>query len=139
MKRLYVILLMFSLSCFSQTKQEKVVLGYYCGYSGSGTPVVYKFAELLFEKKYKTIRELLFSKTPAENFLTIVICKRLAHKKIIKLTETELNRITELYKSKEKIRVCGGCTYSREIELNAMLNSREDMFSAIDYYFHDEE
>ena len=140
MRRLSVlILLVFSFSCFSQKKEEKVVLGYYCGYSGSGTEVVSKFSKLLYDKKYKTIRESLFSKIPAENFLAVVICKRLAHKKIITLTENETKRITELYQSKEKIPICGGCTYSEEVELTKMLNSKEEMFSAIDYYFHDEE
>ena len=98
MRRLSVlILLVFSFSCFSQKKEEKVVLGYYCGYSGSGTEVVSKFSKLLYDKKYKTIRESLFSKIPAENFLAVVICKRLAHKKIITLTENETKRITELF------------------------------------------
>ena len=116
-----------------------MIFGYYCGYSGSGTPVVYKFAELLYKKKYKAIREFLFSEDPAENFISVVICKRLAHKNIIELTENELKRITELYKSKEKIPICGGCTYSDQVELGKMLNSKTEMFAAIDYYFHDEE
>ena len=140
MKRLYVlIVLLISVSCFSQKKQELALLGYYCGYSGSGTPVVIRVGELLFEKKYKTIRTLLFSKNPAENFLAVVITSRLAHKDKIKLTETELKRINELYKSKEKIRLCSGCTGSGEMELDSMLNSKEEVFAAMDYYFQFEE
>ena len=133
-----LILLLFSLSCFSQVKEEKVRFGISCGYSGSETEVVIKFAILLSEQKYKSIRGFLFSKIPAENFIAVVICKRLAHKKIIDLTKVELNRIAELYQSKEKVPVCGGCTYSEEIELTKLLNSKKDMYYAIDYYFHDE-
>jgi hypothetical protein len=139
MKRLFTLILFVSLSSFSQKKEERVVLGFYCGYSGSGTEVVGKFGELLYNKNYKDIRNLLFSKIPADNFLAIVICKRLAYKNLIKLTEVESKRIAELYKSKEKIPVCGGCTYSGEEELGKMLNSKPEMFAAIDYYFHDEE
>lgn len=140
MKRHFpLILLLLSLSCFSQKKNEKVVLGYACGYSGSPTEVIIKFGKLLHDKKYKAIRSLLFSKEPAENFIAVVICKRLAHKSLIKLTELELNRIAELYRSKEKVPLCGGCTYSDEIELTKILNSKPEMFAAIDYFFHDEE
>jgi len=139
MKELSIlILLLFSLSCFSQVKEEKVWFGTSCGYSGSGTEVVIKFADLLFDKNYIRIRNALFSKIPAENFIAVVICKRLAHKKLIELNEAELKRITELYQSKEKVPVCGGCTHWEEIELTKLLNSKKDMFYAIDYYFHDE-
>jgi len=133
-----LILLMFSLSCFSQVKEEKVWFGNSCGYSGSETEVVIKFAKLLYDKNYIKIRNSLFSKIPAENFIAVVICKRLAHKNLIELNELELKKIGELYQSKEKVPVCGGCTYSEEVELTKLLNSKKDMFYAIDYYFHDE-
>jgi hypothetical protein len=139
MKGIFVLIIItFSLTCFAQKKEQKVVLGYACGYSGSPTDVIIKFANLLHDKKYESIKAFLFSKVPAENFLAIVICKRLAHKNIIKLTEIELKKISELYKSKEKIPICGGCTYSDEIELYKILNSKPEMFAAIDYFFHDE-
>lgn len=133
-----LILLLFSLSCFSQVKEEKVWFGTSCGYSGSETEVVIKFAKLLYDKNYIKIRSSLFSKIPAENFIAVVICKRLAHKNLIELNELELKKIGELYQSKEKVPICGGCTYSEEIELTKLLNSKKDMFFAIDYYFHDE-
>jgi len=130
-----IICFLFSFSVFSQKREEKVTLGYYCGYSGSGTSVVIKFAQLLYDKKYKTLKELLHSKIPAENFLSVVICKRLALKKIITLTELELKRIDELFHSKEKVPICGGCTFFEEVELTKLLNSNEEVFSAMDYFF----
>jgi hypothetical protein len=139
MKRCFVLVILFvSLASFSQKQETKEVFGYSCSYSGSETEVVIRFAKFLYDKKYKAIREALFSKEPAENFIAVVICKRLEHKKLIKLTEKEIAKIAELYRSKKKVIVCGGCTYSGEIELTKMFNSKPEMFAAIDYYFHDE-
>lgn len=136
MKKIHLILLlMVSISTFSQQRSEKEILGYTCGYSGSPTSVIIKFGNLLHDKKYKSIKALLYSKIPVENFLAVVISNKLADKKIITLTQSELERIDELYKSSEKIPICGGCTYYKEIELNKLLKSKEDVREATSYFF----
>lgn len=136
MKKIYLILLLLvSISAFSQRKSEKEILGYSCGYSGEPTSVIIKFGNLLYEKKYKSIKALLYSKIPVENFLAVVISKKLADKKNITLTKSEMERIDELHKSTEKVPICGGCTYYKEIELNKLLKSKEDVHEATDYFF----
>ncbi|WP_277012944.1 hypothetical protein [Flavobacterium lindanitolerans] len=136
MKKIYLILLLLvSISAFSQRKSEKEILGYACGYSGEPTSVIIKFGGLLYEKKYKSIKALLYSKIPVENFLAVVISKKLADKKNITLTKSEMERIDELHKSTEKVPICGGCTYYKEIELNKLLKSKEDVHEATDYFF----
>lgn len=136
MKKIYLILLILvSISAFSQRKSEKEILGYACGYSGEPTSVIIKFGGLLYDKKYKSIKALLYSKIPVENFLAVVISKKLADKKNITLTKSEMERIDELHKSTEKVPICGGCTYYKEIELNKLLKSKEDVHEATDYFF----
>ena len=136
MKKIYLIFLfLVSIPVFSQQSAEKVTLGYACGYGGSETPVIIKFANLLHAKEHKQIRALLYSKIPAENFLAVVISKRLADKKTITLTEVELKRIDELYKSTKEVPLCGGCTYYKEIELTKLLNSKENVAETIEYFF----
>ena len=52
MKKIYLILLLLvSISAFSQRKSEKEILGYACGYSGEPTSVIIKFGGLLYDKK----------------------------------------------------------------------------------------
>lgn len=46
-----------------------------------------------------------------------------------------MERIDELHKSTEKVPICGGCTYYKEIELNKLLKSKEDVHEATDYFF----
>jgi hypothetical protein len=136
MKKIHLILLLLvSIPTFSQQKSEKEILGYSCGYSGEPTSVIIKFGGLLYDKKYKSIKELLYSKIPVENFLAVVISKKLADKKNITLTKSEMERIDELYKSAEKVPICGGCTYYKEIELNKLLKSKEDVREATSYFF----
>ena len=133
-KSLLFFLILFSLSIYSQNKSEET-LGYYCGYSGSQTKLVLKFDSLLFEKKYKSIKSLLFSKIPGENFLAVVLCRRLAHEKIITLTKLESERMAELFKSKEKVPLCGGCTYHEEIEISKLLANQENTTMAMNFFF----
>lgn len=136
MKKIYLLLLVLvSISAFSQRRSEKETLGYTCGYSGEPTSVIIKFGGLLYDKKYKSIKALLYSEIPVENFLAVVISKKLADKKIITLTQSELKRIDELYKSAEKVPVCGGCTYYKEIELKELLNSKKEVKEVRDYFF----
>ncbi|WP_298307955.1 hypothetical protein [Flavobacterium sp.] len=135
MKKLfYLFLILFSLSNYSQTKSEET-LGYACGYSGSETKLVSKFDSLLFEKKYKSIKSLLFSKIPGENFLAVVLCRRLANEKIITLTKLETERITQLFKSEQKVPLCGGCTYNEEIEISKLLANQENTTAAMEFFF----
>ena len=93
MKNLYIILLILVYSfAFTQQSNNNVTLGYYCGYSGNGTPIVNNVSELLLAKKYKSIKSSLYSKIPAENFLGYAICKRLEFKKLITFTELDLKK-----------------------------------------------
>jgi|GEM_PF-4508301 len=135
MKRTLIIsFLLISIASVCQTREEKV-LGYYCGYSGSSTPVVRDATLLLVKKDYKSLRRLLYANSAAENFLGVVICKRLEYLKLIKLTQDEKNQIFELSKSDRKIPTCGGCTEHDDVALSKMLNSKSDVFFAIDYFF----
>lgn len=136
MKKIYLILLLLvSIPTFSQQKSEKEILGYSCGYSGEPTSVIIKFGGLLYNKKYKSIKALLYSKIPVENFLAVVISKKLADKKNITLTKSEMERIDELHKSAEKVPICGGCTYYKEIELKELLNSKKEVNGVTSYFF----
>ena len=134
-KKLILLFTFLSFLAFSQSKKENPTLGYYCGYSGSATQVVKKISDLIYKKDYKTIKSLLYSKIPAENFLAVVLCRRFAYQKIITLSETDSKRITELFKSKEKIPLCGGCTEHDEVELSKMLSEQQNITNAVEYFF----
>lgn len=129
------IVLVFLLITSSVSSQENNVLGFYCGYSGSGTVVVKNVSDLLFHKNYNAIRGLLYSKVPAENFLGVIVCKRLAYDKKLTLTPADLTKIEELLKSREKVQICGGCTYHEEVELSKLLHSQEEITSTNEYFF----
>lgn len=115
--------------------QENNVLGFYCGYSGSGTVVIQNVSNLLSHKNYNEIKGLLYSKVPAENFLGVIVCKRLAYDKNLTLTSTDLTKIEELLKSTKKVQICGGCTYHEEVELSKLLHSQEEITSTNQYFF----
>jgi len=46
-----------------------------------------------------------------------------------------MERIDELYKSAEKVPICGGCTYYKEIELKELLNSKKEVNGVTSYFF----
>jgi hypothetical protein len=130
-----LLIVFISLPALSQQSDWDKTLGYYCGYSGSGTPAVKKVAMLLADENYKSLVKLLYSENPAENFLAIIVCKRLDHLKIISLSAKDLQRITGLFKSQEIVPTCGGCTERGEVKLSELLASKQQIFYTTEYYF----
>lgn len=136
MKRVFLILfVVISFHAYSQKSKQDLPLGFFCGYSGSETKVVENAANLLYEKKYDSIVELLYSESPAENYLGIVLCKKLELEKLIILKKVDLDRISILSKSSNIVPTCGGCTERKKIKLSRLLKSKEYNFETEDYFF----
>ena len=112
--------------CFGQFKDYNNTVGFVCGGAGSSTPIVKKVYKKIDDKKYNEIISMLYSKNAAENFLAVVLCEKLSEKQKIKLTEKDLKKIVELYKSNKTVEVCGGCTFMGFVKLSVLLKNEDE-------------
>ena len=112
--------------CFGQFKDYNNTVGFVCGGAGSSTPIVSRVYEKIDGKKYNEIVAMLYSKNAAENFLAVVVCEKLSEKQKIKLTEKDLKKVAEHYKSNKTVEVCGGCTFMGFVKLSVLLKNQDE-------------
>ena len=100
---------------------ENNLIGFACYYSGRKSEPVKKFSEILLKKDYSIIKENLKSTNIADKYLATAICEKLSQKKLINLTEEELNQIKKNKNSSEKVSTCAGCTNDEKMTLKELL------------------
>lgn len=108
---------------------ENSLVGFACYYSGRKSKPVKEISEILGNKEYSRVKEKLYSINIAEKYLATVICERLLKKRLITLTENELNQIKKNKVSSEKVTICSGCTHEAELTMSEMFSSNENFLS----------
>lgn len=114
------ILLVFALKISAQNR-----IGFACGYAGSKSESVALIDSLVSKKEYFEIKELLNSRDYGIKCLAIIVCEILENKGKISLTDKELEGIRKSYSSKNRIKICSGCTYSAEPTMEEILNETD--------------
>ena len=100
---------------------KKNLIGFACFYSGKKSEPVEKFTEILLKKDYSNIIKNLKATNIADKYLATAICEKLLQKKLINLTEEELNQIEMNKNSSEKVNTCVGCTNKETMTLKELL------------------
>jgi hypothetical protein len=100
---------------------KKNLIGFACFYSGKKSEPVEKFTEILLKKDYSNIIKNLKATNIADKYLATTICLKLLQKKLINLTEEELNQIKMNKNSCEKVNTCAGCTNNETMTLKELL------------------
>ncbi|KGL64037.1 hypothetical protein [Polaribacter sp. Hel1_85] len=117
-------LLIFFLNSYAQ---EKVTLdkaiGNSCFFSGRPTPIVKEFFNLIDSLSYRKIKKELFSKNPENKLLSLLILVELERLETFKLTQKQKEQIQIIKNSNEKVLVCSGCTFLKEIPLKDYFKS----------------
>ena len=136
---LFYLLIFLCFSCKEEQKEEVIqktkviklppkkitdennVIGFACYYSGRKSKAVNKFSEILSKKDYSIIKGSLKATNIADKYLATAICEKLSQKKLINLTEEELNQIKKNKNSSEKVSTCAGCTNDETMTLKELL------------------
>lgn len=108
------------------------LIGFACYYSGRKSDPVKLFSELNVGKQYSIIRKKLQSTSSAEKYLATIVCEKLQQKKLIRLTQKELNLIEENKMSLEKMTICSGCTRQEEFTIKEMLTDNNFLSETIE-------
>src|SRR6185369_16686666 len=137
-----IFILLCSLDSFAQFDWDsknwnKESLGFGCSVDGQMTKPVLNINQLLMEKGFDEIRQLLNSDLPADQFLATFVLEKLNTKKELKITSHELERIKEIKNSNEMVPFCSGCTLWIEIPLKALFDEekRDVVFARADTWF----
>lgn len=101
-------------------------IGFACYESGRMSPIVAEFTKDLSDKNYKSLRNKLFSPKSGEIYLATIICQKLSHSGIIKLTKTEENQIKINQNKKDSISTCSGCTAFENFTINKLINDKDN-------------
>jgi len=101
--------------------EEKKMVGFGCYYAGQPTKLVIKVTEMLKDKKFKEVAELLSSETPAEKYLSVISLEKLVTIGKYELSETEKSLISKARSLHKLVSVCSGCTYFDKVSLKKML------------------
>ena len=96
------------------------MVGFSCGFAGSPSETVEKFATKLYGKNYEWIAKQLTSKNSAEKYMSVITLEKLNALGKYILNETELRLIAEIKQSFELVSVCSGCTNFQKVELKNM-------------------
>jgi hypothetical protein len=143
-KIVFYLLIFLSFSCKKETNQElttenkiirlppkiiideNTVIGFACYNSGKKSEPVKKFSKILVEKKYPIILKELNSINIADKYLATVICEKLLKKKLINLTEKEINQIKKNKNSNESVNTCAGCTNQEKMTLKELFTAEKN-------------
>lgn len=117
-----------SLSVLSQ--DHKISFGCYEG--GESSSSVLKFRQLLENREYVVIGELLLSDDNAEKVLAVVAMEKLSEAGSIKLTSFQKQLIKGIKISKSPIFCCSGCMGYEETTLRKYFEGEE---AEIAYYW----
>jgi hypothetical protein len=96
---------------------RKKMIGFGCYYAGQPTKTVVEMTELLKDKKYKRISDLLTSGHEGEKFLATISLEKLSVLGQYELSDNEKKIIDKIKKSDDKVSVCSGCTYFDKVSL----------------------
>ncbi len=123
LKRLIYIISIQLVFVLTISAQDRI--GFACGYAGSKSESVALIDSLVSNMEYFQIKELLNSRDYGVKCLAIIVCEILEEKGKISLTDKEIAEIKESYLSKERIKICSGCTYSGEPTIAEILNETD--------------
>jgi hypothetical protein len=105
---------------------NKGSIGFGCGINADMTIPVINMSKLLIEKDFKSIKDSLFSNTPANQFITVFVLEKLKKKKIVVLDSLEEAQIKIIKNSENLVSVCAGCNYFGDVPLKTLLDPKED-------------
>ena len=111
---------------------SKEVVGFGCGFAGRPTKMVQKMSKRISAGAYDQIRKKLFSKSPSEQYIAVLVCEELKDQRQIVLTKEEIVQIRVLYGSTKKIGICSGCTLFQSESIATLLKS-EKTDSVVDF------
>jgi hypothetical protein len=111
-----------SLASGQDNVDKKKMVGFGCYYAGQPTKTVEKVTELILNKKYKAISDLLKSGHGGEKFLATVSLEKLAALGQYELSDIEKELIKTIKTSGDKVSVCSGCTYFDKVSLKKMFS-----------------
>lgn len=109
-----------SLISVANNQYNQLWLG--CGYSGSISDNIKVVEILLKDSKYGLIKNLLLSKSPSTQYISVIACDLLLDRKQILLLPNEIDRINKIKKSKEEIDYCSGCTLKMTFSVSDQIN-----------------
>lgn len=110
-----------SLISVANNQYNQLWLG--CGYGGSISDNIRVVEILLKDSKYGLIKNLLFSKSPSTQFISVIACDLLLDRKQILLLPNEIDRINTIKKSKEEIDFCSGCAFKITFLVSNQINN----------------
>ncbi len=142
-----ILLIFASTFSFAQIDVESIdwdndAIGYACSVGGTPTKPVWRSIKLIKKKRYKLIREQLYSSKPSDQFLAVLILEQFDKKGVMKIKEEDKEQLILIRNSKTIVPVCSGCTYWDEVTLNELLskeNNHEIYLDGIrwfDYYYN---
>jgi hypothetical protein len=99
----------------------KQMVGFGCYYAGQPTKPVIKVTKMVEKKEYKEIASLLRTGNQAEKYLAVITLERLDSMGQYKLTDSELDLISNAKTSDKLVSVCSGCTYFDKVPMKQML------------------
>ena len=88
------------------------------GYSCFPTSNVELIEQLLKEKEYNYLINLLYSKNQSVKILAALVTERLYYQEVIKLKAKQLGRIRRIINSKKKVNHVVGCVYREKTTYN---------------------
>jgi len=125
----YLVLALFILGYLHLSAQPKLeqsgFLAFICGNAGTSSGVVDLVTELLKEKEYDEVVDLLCSSNPAVRYLAVIAVERLVELDRYTLTDSDKEHIRQARLSRDQVSVCGGCTCFETIRLRALLAGEE--------------
>lgn len=108
---LYILFLLLPKSTFGQDDvNSKELVGYGCGYGGEMSIPAQRVSKQLRAKEYEQISNLLVSKNPAEQYLSVIVLERLDSLNLYELSEAEKVSVGKIKKSYDQVSFCSGCT-----------------------------
>ena len=110
---------------FAQGDPDEKVVGFTCDRGGSATEIAWRLRNLLEEKRYEGIISGLYSDTAAHQFLAAFAVQRLLKDESIQISHSDSIALSGIMTSKEKIKICSGCTIHEVAQLRKLLNYKE--------------
>jgi hypothetical protein len=135
------IVIIFFLTCLTDlaSGQDNVnvkeMVGFGCYYAGQPLEAVIKLTNMLHEKKYNDISDLLKSGNGAEKYLAVISLEKLSNIGQYQLSQPEKDLIEKIRKSKQKVSVCSGCMYFDKVSMKSMFS--EDNFLGSNWWIEE--
>lgn len=118
------ILITISICIITVNVEAQDLVDFSCSFTGKPTELVKKISKLSSPVQQKKLKLLLMSGTTEEQYLSILLYEVLINKNRIRITKSENDKILELYKSKEMVKVCSGCTLFLKYPMDELLQGK---------------